>query len=108
MSAQEVTSSIKPFLFVNHHSDLRMVRFSGSTEESANQVLLHGIKVCEIWDQYIQAQDQESHRWDHESKPKSRITHFLIRIRSSLQLAALVTVPFNYWKEQMYSVGLSG
>ena len=51
MSAQEATSDIKPFLFINHHSDLRMVRFSGSTVESATQVLLHGIKVCEIWDQ---------------------------------------------------------
>ena len=50
MSAQEATSDIKPFLFINHHSDLRMVRFSGSTVESATQVLLHGIKVCEIWD----------------------------------------------------------
>ena len=47
-----------------------------------------------------------THRWDHESKPKSRTTHFFIRIRSSLQLAALVTIPFNYWNEQMYSVGL--
>ena len=51
MSAQEATSNIKPFLFINHHPDLRMVGFSGSTVESATQVLLHGIKVCEIWDQ---------------------------------------------------------
>ena len=50
MSAQEATPDIKPFLFINHHSDLRMVLFSGSTVESATQVLLHGIKVCEIWD----------------------------------------------------------
>ena len=51
MSAQEATPDIKPFLFINHHSDLRMVCFSGSTVEIATQVLLHGIKVCEIWDQ---------------------------------------------------------
>ena len=65
MSAQGTAPDIKPFLFINHHSDLRMAPFSGSTIESTTRVLLHGIKVSETWDQLIEAQDQESHRWDH-------------------------------------------
>ena len=49
MSAQEATSNIKLFLFYKSFKYKHGI--SGSTVKRAAKVLLHGTKVCEIWDQ---------------------------------------------------------